>query len=122
VTSRRSSGRQGKLMLMESGKQVGAEAAADEQSKTYIHQAESDCRGGGRKIGGPIDSVWAVGVERASSRRCPDGSSSLVFITIELTLADVAPVVSALVPLARESRANAERAIDELSAEATKAA
>jgi hypothetical protein len=30
--------------------------------------------------------------------------------------------MSALVPLARESRANAERAIDELSAEATKAA
>jgi hypothetical protein len=34
------------------------------------------------------------------------------FITSELTLADVTPAMSGLIPLARESRANAERAID----------
>ena len=36
------------------------------------------------------------------------------FITAELTLAEVNPAMSALIPLARESRANAERAIDAL--------
>jgi FMN-dependent NADH-azoreductase len=36
------------------------------------------------------------------------------FITAELTLAEVDPRMSALIPLARESRANAERAIDAL--------
>jgi FMN-dependent NADH-azoreductase len=36
------------------------------------------------------------------------------FITTELTLADVNPAMSELIPLARESRANAERAIDRL--------
>jgi FMN-dependent NADH-azoreductase len=36
------------------------------------------------------------------------------FITAELTLAEVNPRMSALIPLARESRANAERAIDAL--------
>jgi FMN-dependent NADH-azoreductase len=36
------------------------------------------------------------------------------FITVELTLAEVNPAMSALIPLARESRANAERAIDAL--------
>jgi FMN-dependent NADH-azoreductase len=36
------------------------------------------------------------------------------FITVELTLAEVNPAMSALIPLARESRANAERAIDVL--------
>ncbi len=44
------------------------------------------------------------------------------FITAELTLAEVNPAMSELIPLARESRANAERAIDELWQEATKAA
>ena len=44
------------------------------------------------------------------------------FITAELTLAEVNPAMSELIPLARESRANAERAIDELWPEATKAA
>src|SRR5262245_33872295 len=36
------------------------------------------------------------------------------FITAELTLAGVNPAMAALIPLAHESRANAERAIDEL--------
>ena len=36
------------------------------------------------------------------------------FITVELTLAEVTPAMSALVPLARASRASAERAIDAL--------
>jgi FMN-dependent NADH-azoreductase len=36
------------------------------------------------------------------------------FITAELTLAEVNPRMSPLIPLARESRANAERAIDAL--------
>ena len=36
------------------------------------------------------------------------------FITVELTLAEVNPAMSSLIPLARESRANAERAIDAL--------
>src|SRR5262249_32820667 len=36
------------------------------------------------------------------------------FITAELTLAEVNPAMSPLIPLARESRANAERAIDVL--------
>src|SRR5262245_12074040 len=36
------------------------------------------------------------------------------FITAELTLAEVNPAMSPLIPLARESRANAERAIDAL--------
>jgi FMN-dependent NADH-azoreductase len=44
------------------------------------------------------------------------------FITAELTLAEVNPAMSALIPLARESRANAERAIDELWPAATQAA
>lgn len=44
------------------------------------------------------------------------------FITAELTLAEVNPAMSELIPLAHESRANAERAIDELWQEATKAA
>jgi FMN-dependent NADH-azoreductase len=36
------------------------------------------------------------------------------FVTVELTLAEVNPAMSPLIPLARESRANAERAIDGL--------
>jgi FMN-dependent NADH-azoreductase len=36
------------------------------------------------------------------------------FITVELTLAEVNPAMSPLIPLARESRANAERTIDAL--------
>jgi FMN-dependent NADH-azoreductase len=44
------------------------------------------------------------------------------FITTELTLAEVVPAMSDLLPLARESRARAERAIDQLWAPATMAA
>lgn len=44
------------------------------------------------------------------------------FITAELTLAEVNPTMSELIPLAHESRASAERAIDELWQEATKGA
>jgi FMN-dependent NADH-azoreductase len=44
------------------------------------------------------------------------------FITVELTLAEVTPRMSELVPAARESRANAERAIDALWPAATRAA
>jgi FMN-dependent NADH-azoreductase len=43
------------------------------------------------------------------------------FITVELTLAEVNPAMSELIPLAHQSRANAEHAIDELWAEATQA-
>jgi FMN-dependent NADH-azoreductase len=42
--------------------------------------------------------------------------------TGELTLAEVNPAMSELIPLARERRANAECVIDELWPEATKAA
>src|SRR6188472_4339243 len=44
------------------------------------------------------------------------------FITAELTLAEVNPAMSELIPLARESRASAERAIDELWSGAARAA
>jgi FMN-dependent NADH-azoreductase len=44
------------------------------------------------------------------------------FITAELTLAEANPAMSELIPLAQESRANAERAIDQLWQEATRAA
>jgi FMN-dependent NADH-azoreductase len=44
------------------------------------------------------------------------------FITVELTLAEVTPRMSELVPAARESRANAERVIDALWPAATQAA
>jgi FMN-dependent NADH-azoreductase len=44
------------------------------------------------------------------------------FITTELTLAEVVPAMADLMPLARESRARAERAIDELWTRATMAA
>jgi FMN-dependent NADH-azoreductase len=43
------------------------------------------------------------------------------FITVELTLAEVNPAMSELIPLAHQCRANAEHAIDELWAEAAKA-
>src|SRR5262245_9618010 len=43
------------------------------------------------------------------------------FVTVELTLAEVNPAMSELVPLAHQSRANAERTIDGLWADATKA-
>jgi FMN-dependent NADH-azoreductase len=44
------------------------------------------------------------------------------FITVELTLAEVTPRMSELIPAARESRTNAERAIDGLWPAATQAA
>jgi FMN-dependent NADH-azoreductase len=44
------------------------------------------------------------------------------FITAELTLAEVTPAMQGLIPLARESRANAERAIDQLWPAASEAA
>src|SRR5262245_41085673 len=44
------------------------------------------------------------------------------FITAELTLAEINPAMSQLIPLARESRANAERAIDALWREEKEAA
>jgi FMN-dependent NADH-azoreductase len=44
------------------------------------------------------------------------------FVTVELTLADVSPAMAELVPLAHESRAAAERAIDALWPAATMAA
>ena len=44
------------------------------------------------------------------------------FITVELTLAEVAPAMSSLIKLARQSRANAERAIDSLWPAAKEAA
>jgi len=44
------------------------------------------------------------------------------FITAELTLAEINPAMSELIPLAHESRTNAERAIDELWPDAARAA
>jgi FMN-dependent NADH-azoreductase len=44
------------------------------------------------------------------------------FITVELTLADANPALAELIPLARESRAAAERAVDALWPAAMKAA
>ena len=44
------------------------------------------------------------------------------FIVAELTLADVTPAMSELIPLARKSRADAERAVDDLWSQGAMAA
>ena len=57
-----------------------------------------------------------AGTTRSSG--CPTVSPSLAleprFIVAELTLAEVNPAMSEFIPLARKSRADAERAVDEL--------
>jgi FMN-dependent NADH-azoreductase len=65
-------------------------------------------RGGGYAPGTPRD-VALTGLEPR-------------FITAELTLAEINPAMSELIPLAHESRTNAERAIDELWPDAARAA